>query len=119
MRLIVKTEEHHQQFTKTRNRVIVVVKQKVLNVKIRLQVFEELGGDHDTDDEKPMDVNRCDADLWMELNEMVDVRIGYHEDKRAEIEVLENPLQIPLYAHVQHSQTFEHTVLGRPRAGVV
>lgn len=45
---------------------------KVLNSSIRLQVFDELGGNHDGGDEQPVDVHRRNAELLMELNEAVD-----------------------------------------------
>lgn len=54
------------------------------------RIVKKLGGDHDTCDEKAMDVQGGDWNTGLLANEAIDVRISHHKARGAAVGVLEN-----------------------------
>lgn len=72
------------------------------------RIVKKLGGDHDTCDEKAMDVQGGDWNTGLLANEAIDVRISHHKARGAAVGVLENTLEILFDADVRSLEAMEH-----------
>ena len=74
---------------------------------LHLHVIHELGSNHDTGDDQPMNIEGIDGQRWLPLREPIEIDIGDNIAGGAAIGILEDPLQVALDGDGGSGQTME------------